>query len=154
MKGKKLLTSMRGGFLSMSKPVMVIVMIACIVLAVVVYIVMLPDEDEGYSQIAGVPMWVKCSNPDCNAEYETDKAIFRESVGELKKQNPMYPGDPPIVCEKCKQQSLLEAVKCPKTECGAVFYRGELGAGHFKDECPKCGYSETKEKRAKSAGGS
>ena len=153
MKGKKLLTLTRGGFLSMSKPVMVIVLIACLVLAVVVYILMLPDDQGGYEQLAGEMVWVKCSNPDCNSEYELDKAVLRESILELKKQNPMYPGDPPVACDKCKQQSLLEAVKCPKTECGAVFFRGELGAGHFKDECPKCGYSATKEKREKSASG-
>ncbi|MHC4187865.1 MAG: hypothetical protein ACYST2_00530 [Planctomycetota bacterium] len=151
MNGKKLITSMRGGFLSMSKPVMVIVLVACLVLAVVVYVAMLPDDQGDYTQLAGVNIWVKCNNPDCNAEYEIDKAEFRGFILEEKKQNPMFPGDPPVACNQCNQQSLLEAVQCPK--CNTLFFRGELGAGHFKDECPQCGHSDTKEQRAKSAAG-
>ncbi|MHC4293203.1 MAG: hypothetical protein ACYSTX_02825 [Planctomycetota bacterium] len=151
MKGKKLITSMRGGFLSMSKPVMVIVMAACLALAVVVYMLMLPDNQGGIEQLAGINVWVKCNNPDCNTEYEIDKAELRTLISEQKQLNPIYQGDPPVLCQKCNQSSVLEAVKCSK--CAALFFRGEMGPGHFKDECPQCGHSETKELRAKSAAG-
>ena len=136
---------MRGGFLSMSKPVMIIVLIACLVLAVVVYILMLPEQGGGYEELAGQIVWVKCTNPDCGAEYEIDEAEFRGAINEMKKQNPMYPGDPPVACKQCGQQSVVEATKCPK--CGKIFFTGELGPGHFRDECPECGYSATKERR-------
>ncbi|MHC4265270.1 MAG: hypothetical protein ACYSUK_04970 [Planctomycetota bacterium] len=145
MKGKKLITSMRGGVLAMSKPVMIIVLVACLVLAVVLYILLLPDQGGGYEELAGQLALVKCSNSDCNAEYEIDEAEFMGAINEIKKQNPMYPGDPPVACKQCGQQSVMAATKCGK--CGIVFFKGELGPGHFRDECPECGYSATKERR-------
>jgi ssDNA-binding Zn-finger/Zn-ribbon topoisomerase 1 len=129
----------------MSKPVMVGFVAVCLVLAVVLFFVMGTEEKGGYEQLAGQLTWVKCNNPDCNAEYEMDTAEFKGLIAEQKKLNLIYPGDPPVACKECGQLSLLQATKCPK--CGNVFFRGELGPTHFKDECPKCGYSEIKERR-------
>ncbi|MHC4843971.1 MAG: hypothetical protein ACYTFM_12570 [Planctomycetota bacterium] len=147
MKGKKLITSMRSGIFGMSKPVMVGMLVVCLVLAVVVFFLFGTEEKSDYTMLAGQEIWVKCSNPDCNAEYESDEAVFKGAILEQKKLNPMYPGDPPVTCKECQQQSLLEALKCSK--CEKVFFRGELGPGHFRDECPGCGYSATKEQREK-----
>ncbi|MHC4757686.1 MAG: hypothetical protein ACYTE8_03425 [Planctomycetota bacterium] len=151
MKVKKLISATRGGFMGLSKPLMVGLIVLCLVLAVVAYIYLLPEEGSGIEDLAGIPIWVKCNNPDCNAEFETDEAEFRAMIGEEKKKNPLFPGSPPVACKQCSQMSLLEAVKCPKAECGAVFFYGELGPREFRDKCPKCGYSATQEKRKKSA---
>jgi len=143
---------MRSGVFGMSKPLMIIMVVACLVLAVVVFFLFGNEEQSGYSQFEGVSILVKCSNPECNAEYQMDKKEFREAVSAEKQKNLLYIGDPPIRCKECGQMSLLEAIKCPK--CETVFFKGQLGPGHFKDECPNCGYSETKEQRKKTAGGS
>jgi hypothetical protein len=149
MKGKKMMTSMRGGFLSMSKPVMVIVIVACLVIAIVAYVAMLPDRGGGYEDLAGQMQWVKCTNPDCNAEYEMDKAEFLSAVGEKKKINPLLSYDPPIACKECGQETVVEAVKCE--QCGKVFVLAPRGTGGFRDECPDCGHSAMREQRKKSA---
>jgi len=154
MKGKKLITLMRSGVLGMSKPVMIGVVVVCLILAVVIFFFSGGDDQGAYETLEGNMIWVKCNNPDCNAEYQMDEAEYRRLETEARKSNIMYPGAMPITCKECGQQSLLEAIKCPNPDCGKVFFRGELGAGHFQDECPHCGYSATKEKRRKAAGGS
>ena len=151
MKGKKLISATRGGFIGLSKPLMVGLVVLCLVLAVGAYIYMLPEEGGGISDLAGNMIWAKCNNPDCNAEISIDEAEFRTAVGEEKQKNPLFPGDPPVACKQCAQISLLEAVKCPQAECGAVFFRGELGPTEFRDKCPKCSFSATQELRKKSA---
>jgi hypothetical protein len=85
---------------------------------------------------------VKCSNPDCNAEYEMSKREYYEFL--QKNVNPMSGATPPLVCEKCKMESIYRAVVCES--CNSTFFYGEVQSD-FKDRCPKCGVSKTEEMR-------
>jgi uncharacterized OB-fold protein len=64
--------------------------------------------------------------------------------------NPMSMTMPPLVCEKCGEESIYKAIKCEK--CGAIFF-DNVTPDDFRDRCPKCGYSKTEEIRKKSRGG-
>ena len=95
----------------------------------------IPDEEM---------IWVKCNNPACKAEYQTSKKGYFKYVEEHA--NPMAPTPPPLVCEKCGEQSVYRAEKCMNPDCGIVFLRGAV-PNDFPDRCPECGYSTTEETR-------
>ncbi len=102
----------------------------------------------GSSAIESIPetdlTWVKCANPDCKAAYQMGKRAYFKYIEEHA--DPMSPTAPPIVCEKCGEQSVFRAEKCMNPDCGHVFFRGTI-PNDFADRCPKCGYSETEERR-------
>ena len=81
-------------------------------------------------------IWVKCDNPDCGQACQIKKRAYFEFL--QKEAKPMAPA-PPMVCEKCEQESAYRAVKCE--QCGEVFFHGKVGSD-FTDRCPKCGFSE------------
>lgn len=89
-------------------------------------------------------IWAKCNNPACKAEYQTSKKGYFKYVEEHA--NPMAPSAPPMVCEKCGEQSVFRAEKCMNPDCGIVFFRGSV-PNDFPDRCPKCKQSATEESR-------
>jgi len=89
-------------------------------------------------------IWAKCNNPACKAEYQTSKKGYFKYIEEHA--NPMAPTAPPMVCEKCGEQSVFRAEKCGNPDCGIVFFRGAV-PNDFPDRCPECGYSTTEETR-------
>lgn len=131
---------------------MIGVIVACLVAAgVITY--KTRSGGSGTKVFRGQPIWVQCGNPDCGAEYQMDKAEYFDTIEALVRQNPMVMQTPALVCEKCGEESVYRAEKCPK--CGTVFFRGAVGRGDFADRCPdpKCGYSESEEIRKRAIEG-
>lgn len=95
-------------------------------------------------------LWVKCNNPDCEAEYQTSKRGYFEYA--QKHIDPMAMVAPPAVCKKCGKESIYRAEKCGNPDCGLVFFRGTV-PNDFADRCPECGYSETEEIRKRRLSG-
>jgi hypothetical protein len=89
-------------------------------------------------------IWVKCQNPDCKATYQMGKRAYFKYIEEHA--DPMATTAPPMVCEKCGEQSVFRAEKCMNPDCGHVFLRGAV-PNDFVDRCPKCGRSEIEEIR-------
>lgn len=123
------------------------------ILAVVIAIVCLASAGivtwvtkEKTSGVSSIPrseqIWVKCINPDCQAEYQMGKRDYFERA--MKERSPDEIGLPLLPCEKCGKKSLCRAVKCEK--CGYVFARGSVD-NDFEDRCPKCRYSKVEEGR-------
>jgi len=119
------------------KKVLIGVVIGCIILAVVVFLITRSDGGGDIKEVKGL-IWMKCRNPECEAEYQIDRQEYYEFVQTHLK--PMALDQPPMTCEKCGEPSAYAATKCPK--CGTVFETGSV-PNAFPDKCPKCGYSET-----------
>ena len=138
---------------SKKKPIMIGVIIVCFLLAGVIaykYSFSTP-EGSGTAVFKGQLVWVKCSNTDCEAAYQIDKKGYFDSIEELVRQNPMAMETPPLVCEKCAQESIYRAEKCEK--CGIFFFRGASGRGELSDKCPECGHSPMEELRKRAREG-
>ena len=105
-----------------------------------------PDKDQADSQPVDMhdAVWVKCKNPDCEAEYQMSQTTYYEYL--RKHRDPASPQAPSPVCKVCGQESIALAVKCEK--CGSVFFKGAV-PHDFADRCPKCNYSKTEEERKK-----
>ncbi len=96
---------------------------------------------------AGIPsgkmVWIMCSNPDCGATYQMDMKDYFEYVQQ-------YEGGliapPPLICEKCGEQSAFRAMECKK--CGKIFFMSAVSED-YPDKCPECGYSRIEELRNK-----
>jgi predicted Zn-ribbon and HTH transcriptional regulator len=88
--------------------------------------------------------WVKCRNPACEAEYQIDTRKYYEYIE--KHADPSTLAIPPLVCEKCGEESVYQAVKCEK--CALVFERG-WKRGDYEDRCPDCDFSKIEEMREK-----
>ena len=124
------------------KSVMIAVIIACLTAAAVItYVSSSRSGGGGIETIeSGKLMWVKCGNPDCGAEYQIDQRDYFEYI----KEHQAGLARPPMVCEKCGEESVFRAEKCNK--CGAVFFY-EAIADDLPDRCTECGYSAIEEKR-------
>jgi len=103
-------------------------------------------ERSGLNTFEGEMIWAKCNNPACKALYQTSKKAYFKYVEEHA--NPMDPTVPPMVCEKCGEQSVFRAEKCMNPDCGIVFFRG-IVPNDFPDRCPECKRSQTEENRRK-----
>ena len=130
---------------SQKKNLMIGIIVVC--LAVGGYLVYANLSGGGGSGINSIDadekVWVKCTNKDCQAEFEMNKREYLETVEELVRQNPMA-SYTPVKCEKCGNNSALEAMKCPY--CGTVFITGR-NSNDYPDRCPKCKKSATEESR-------
>lgn len=136
----------------MKNTVYAVVIVACLVLALVIFLVTRPGGGGGIESVKrGEMMWVKCNNPDCKAEYEIDKKDYLTGLEEKVKVNPLSLQTPALVCQKCGKESLFWAVKCEN--CGKMFFYGVV-PGDFGDRCPDCKYSKREaEWKARVAGG-
>jgi len=136
---------------SKKKPVMIIVIVVCLGAAGAIFWGTGGGSGDTIDSISNEEMiWVKCNNPACKAEYQTSKKAYFKYVEEHA--NPMAPTAPPMVCEKCGEQSVFRAEKCMNPDCGIVFLRGTV-PNDFPDRCPECGRSETEEIRKKRKAG-
>ena len=92
--------------------------------------------------------WVKCTNPQCEAEYEMGlKAYFKAVEKHLDPRSLMTPA---LICNKCGKPSIYKAFKCGNPNCQIVFFSGSV-PNDFSDRCPECGRSEVEENRKKRA---
>lgn len=92
--------------------------------------------------IPSVMYWVKCTNSDCEHEWQMDRGDY---FGYLEEhQDPTSMAAPAIVCPECGKESGFRAEKCNK--CGLVFKRGSV-PHDFADKCPSCSFSELEDRR-------
>ena len=124
------------------RTVKVFIVVACLLAAVVVYSITRPKSSSTVEPVD--KLWVKCSNPDCEATYQVDRDEYFLYLHE--NQDPFNPGvTPPMLCQECSEQSVYLANKCP--ECGNVFFDGEAEDEDYHDRCPECGYSKRESKK-------
>ena len=136
---------------SRKKPIMIGVIVVCLVVAGLITFARRGGSGGGIESIPESEMtWVKCSNPDCNAEYEMSKKEFFKAQQE--RFNLMSRTPPPIPCKKCGKDSLYKAEKCVNPSCGVVFISGSV-PNDFDDRCPKCKQSATEESRKRRLSG-
>jgi hypothetical protein len=139
---------------SKKKPIMIAIIVVCLGVAIA-YTVM--RSSGGGGTIDDIPddkmTWVKCGNPQCNAEYQMGEKAFHKAIRE--RVDPRTPVTPALICEKCGKASVYRAYKCTNPECGVVFFANSV-PNDFTDRCPKCKHSETeaiREARKKAAEG-
>jgi len=129
---------------SKKKPIMIIVILVCLGAAGAIFWGTAGGGGGGIDSIPeGNMIWVKCRNPSCNAEYQMSEKAYYKYI--MEHPNPMMPTA--LVCEKCGEPSVFEAVKCANPDCGIVFFKGISGPTDHPDRCPKCGFSATEESR-------
>ena len=129
---------------SKKKPIMIGVIGVCIIVAGLITFARRSGGSGGIDSIPDDKMtWVKCSNPNCKAEYEMSEKQYYKDVQE--RFNPS--GTLPLTCEKCGKDSIFQAYKCANPSCGIVFIRGVAGREDHPDRCPDCGRSETEDIR-------
>ena len=103
------------------------------------------DKSHGIESIgADERLLVKCSNPDCDTDYEMSKRDYFEFLKE--NMSPLSAATPPLACEQCGEESIYRAVRCE--DCEVVFFYGEI-QGDFKDRCPECDFSKIESLRNK-----
>jgi hypothetical protein len=129
----------------MKNTIYLVVIVLCIVLAAVVFFWTRAGGSGGIENIkrGEKSMWVKCKNPECNAEYQMDMRDYYEQTQEKIKANPLSSQTPPLTCKECGEESVFRAEKCEK--CGTVFFYGV--SKDYPDRCTKCGYSKTEATR-------
>ena len=149
---KRLLTSFSlDGWMTepVKKKVIVGAIVGCLVLAAgITYVTNSPAGGIPKS-FAKEVTWVKCRNPECEAEYQVTKKEYFQYQEEH--YDPRVPGAPPMVCQQCGEESVYRAVKCEK--CGLVFEMGTI-RGDYNDRCPKCRYSKLEAEKSAGAGSS
>ena len=124
------------------KIVMIVVAIACIVLAVVITFA---TYNRGPKTSTG-PIPMLCINPDCGASFELSRDEYSEQLIANQSETTMrgmggrrMAGPSAFTCPDCGKKSAYMATKCPK--CGAFFIEGQAGDQQFPDRCPECNYS-------------
>jgi hypothetical protein len=137
---------------SKKTPIMIAIIIVCLVLASVIIYRSCTSEPPG--SVSSVPRdmitWMVCRNQACGHEYTMNMREYLQYQAENIKT--AFRIAVPMTCEKCGEESAVQAVKCGK--CGDVFEEGEGSeGGDFSDRCPKCGHSKREEdgKRAAEA---
>lgn len=127
---------------SKKKLIMIAIVVVCLAAAAAVTFKS-HSKNTGINRFAGKEQWIKCTNPDCGAEYTMDMKEYLE----WKNENVTILSQETIgmVCSKCEEETAFGgAIKCEK--CEHVFFRGDAGAD-FLDTCPECDYSKSKEAR-------
>jgi hypothetical protein len=99
-------------------------------------------QEQVKSSKPSVMYWVKCSNSDCEHEWEMDRKDYFAYLKEHR--DPTSMAAPAVVCPECGKESGYRAEKCDK--CGLVFKRGSV-PHDFADRCPSCSFSETEDRR-------
>ena len=104
---------------SSKKSFMIGVIVVCLAVAGIVTFTRRSSSTGGGSvSRSGRKVLVKCSNPDCGADYEMDEKEYHEEISERIDRTKF--GIQPLVCKKCEKESIYKALKCPK--CEAVFF--------------------------------
>jgi len=120
------------------------VIVVCILVAALVFM----KTRQAGSPLGDVPdsemIWVKCIK--CGQGYQMSLKQFAKEGAEKAAANAKgIPMAPLLKCEKCGQDGLVKAYKCP--QCGEIFREGSI-IGDLPDRCPKCKHSETEAIRA------
>jgi hypothetical protein len=129
------------------KMIMVAVVVVCLGLAVAITFNRTSERSGTASIDASQKVWVKCNNPSCGAEYQIPA---KEYFAAMAKTQGRPTEIPPLVCEKCKQESLYQAEKCPN--CGKLFFRSRPKPGDYPDRCSYCGRSRLEDVKNKARG--
>lgn len=125
------------------KLLMVIIVVACLGAAGAITVMTRSGGSGSLKDLDPTEMiWVKCSNEDCEAEYQVGKKEYYTYMQENRDPMSMLP--PPMLCKECGEESCLQAVKCEN--CELVFFKGSV-PHDFADRCPECKYSKTEEVR-------
>ena len=123
------------------KVVMIGIIVVCLGLAIAIW---QKTKGAGGAGAEGIPagemMWLKCEK--CGATYQIEKREYYKYLEEHPGLS--LAGPVAIECKKCGERAARRAIKCPN--CGEVFFYGSV-PGDFGDRCPKCGYSETEERK-------
>ena len=134
---------------SKKKPIMIGVIVVCLVVAGLITFARRGGGGGGIDDIPDDKMTlVKCNNPKCNAVYEMSEKQYFKQIQE--RFNPMARSTPAVTCEKCGEDSVFRAIKCPY--CGEIFFRDSVPNDIF-DRCPKCKRSATEESRKRRLSG-
>jgi len=130
------------------KMIMIGIIVVCIGLAVAITL-MRSSEKAGLDSVSDSQMmWVKCSNPECNAEYQIGtKEYFKTIQDNLDPNAPTR--TPALVCRKCGKVSVYRALKCEK--CGKIYFPG-VANRQYPDKCSECGYSKMEDIKKKVSG--
>ena len=135
----------------MKNTIYAIVIAACILVAVVVFVKTRSGGSSGIDSISDTEqVWVKCKA--CNAAYEMSKKQYHQQLTEKMQAGgaAAMMVTPPLTCQKCSKNTAFLAEKCPN--CGEVFISGSV-ANDFPDRCPKCKHSKTEDiRKARLAG--
>lgn len=126
------------------KQILIGVVVICLVVAAVMAFSGGEPDGTSTSRFKGKQVWIKCANEECAAEYQMDKEQYFIALRE--NMDPQVIGIPGLPCKECDEPSIYRAIKCAK--CEMVFFKGESGPGKI-DECPDCGYSESRELKEK-----
>ena len=127
---------------SKKKPLMIGAVVVCLIVAIAITFRGKSSKNTGIKRFSGQEQWLKCTNPDCGAEYTMDKKKYFEwhqvhySVSSAAGTG--------MACKECGEETAYEAIKCEK--CGHVFFKGAAGAD-FIDTCPECDYSKIEDER-------
>ncbi|UCF43290.1 MAG: hypothetical protein JSV99_12090 [Planctomycetota bacterium] len=141
---------------------MILIIIVCFALAAAITYKKDADYRKETAKRAGIEtidpndlIWVKCTNTECNAEYETGKRAYFQYLQDnppspaqftAMMQDPMKNPTPGLICNECEQETAYRAEKCEK--CALVFVRGAV-RHDFADRCTACSYSKTEDLRKK-----
>ena len=135
---------------SSKKSLMIGVIVVCMAVAGIITFTRKSDSTSPRVSMSGKKTLVKCSNPDCGAEYEMDEQEYYDEISERIDRTKFV--TQPLVCKECGKESIYKALKCSK--CGAVFFYAS--SDDYADRCSECGYSPTDDRvqkhRAKQPG--
>jgi predicted Zn-ribbon and HTH transcriptional regulator len=128
----------------MKNLVYVVIIAACIIVALVVFKFTRSRNTTGLEGVSNAKqVWIKCKS--CNQAYEMGEKDYYEALSEKSKGSAtamMY--TPPLVCQKCGKPAAFKAEKCPN--CGEIFFPGSI-PNDMPDRCPKCKHSQIEDTR-------
>ncbi len=127
---------------SKKKPIMIAAIMVCLGVAGAITYFASHSGSSDIGDISSDQMtWIKCSNPECDAEYQMGFRDYYEQLKETEKGDQV--GTAPA-CKECGENSIYAAIKCG--QCGLVFYPG-AAVSTYQDTCPECSYSDVETKR-------
>jgi DNA-directed RNA polymerase subunit M/transcription elongation factor TFIIS len=128
----------------MKNTIYAVVIVACIVVAATVFVTTRSKKSGGVESLSDTQqVWVKCMK--CGQSYQMSMKQYYKELEEKMKANPSpMPIAHPLTCQKCGQDAVRKAFKCPN--CGEVSFEGSV-PGDFPDRCPKCKHSATEDSR-------
>ena len=86
---------------SKKNTIMVIVIVACLVVAGIITYAASSRETGFKSVKRGTLTWLKCRNPDCEGEHQMDKRDYFETIDKEIEKHPTLMATPPLVCPEC-----------------------------------------------------
>jgi len=130
----------------MKNVIYAVVIAACILVAVVVFMKTRGGGSTGIDSISDSEMiWMKCRS--CNHAYEMSYKEYNKQIQEKMTASPTAMMVTPLLtCEKCGKDRASKAVKCANAKCGEVFIEGSV-PNDFPDRCPKCKHSAVEDSR-------